>query len=395
MKRAHLVMLAVALCGALGAIAPGAASAASISGTVTVEGGGPIQGVDVCPRSEPHAFETNCTETGASGGYKLDGLPAHSYSLGFYTHRNNLNYVSERYDNTQSFPGDLLTLGAGQDLTGIDAELEEGGTITGTVRDANSLAPAAGVEACASGVFPNEYFACQPTGSDGTYAINALPGGEYMVWFEGRNSVNYLSQYYDGVESSTTATAVAVTSGATQSGIDAALHPGAQILGRVTEAGTGVPLDDVEVCVYDPLQSPSPEYLGPCDLTDPAGEYAIRSLREADYNVVFSQEPGSEFILDDYFFEQWWKGASSLAGATPLHAAPPQSLTGIDAQLVNMIEMPEPEAIRVTILPTPQTPPKTQTPPRKRCKKGFHRKKVKGKKRCVRKRHGHRRRAHT
>lgn len=92
MTRVRLTTVAVALCGALGAMAPAMASAGSISGTVTAEGGGAIQGVEVCPRPEPYAFETDCTETDVSGDYRLDGLPAHSYYLRFYTHGNNLNY---------------------------------------------------------------------------------------------------------------------------------------------------------------------------------------------------------------------------------------------------------------------------------------------------------------
>lgn len=46
--RVRLVTIAVALCGALGMAVPSLAAAGSISGTVSAEGGGPIQGVEVC-----------------------------------------------------------------------------------------------------------------------------------------------------------------------------------------------------------------------------------------------------------------------------------------------------------------------------------------------------------
>jgi hypothetical protein len=389
MTGVRLTTVAVALCGALGVVAPAMASAASISGTVKAEGGGAIQGVEVCPRPEPYAFETSCTETSASGGYRLDGLPAASYYLTFSTSRNNLNYVPESYNDkpTSVGSGELLTLGAGTELTGIDAELKEGGVIVGTLTNAETAGPAANVVICVSSFNPTEYSRCASSGPDGGYEVNALPPGEYAVWFNGENEANYLAEYYDDVGSSGLSTRIPIVSGATVTGIDAALDPGAQILGRVTEAGTEAPLDEIEVCLYE-LHSSHPEYSDRCARTDAAGVYAIRSLRENTFNVVFSEEPGAGFMFDDTFVEQWWNGVPSAAQATPVHVAPALSVTGIDAHLTNMVQRPKPEGIQVTFFPTP--------PSRAlKCRKGFHKKKVKSKVRCVKKhkkrhhRHGH------
>lgn len=388
MVRVRLTTIAMALCGTLGLAVPSLAAAGSISGTVSAEGGGPIPSVEVCTQPEPFSFESPCAQTNGSGVYKIDGLPAASYHVAFFTYVNDLNYVPESYDDQplNLAGGDLVPVGATQDVTGIDAELEEGGVIEGTAEDGETSGPASGVEVCASGISPNEYFSCEPTGADGTYAVNALPTGEYRVSFEGGNTTNYLRRYYDEATVAGLATPVSVTAGSSTPDIDAVLQPGSQVLGRVTEAGTGISLKDVEVCVYDPLQVPSVEYAGPCDWTDAAGNYAIRSLEAGTYKVVFSQEPAPEFILDDTFFEQWWKGVSSVNEAMPISLTPPQAATGIDAQLVNMIQKPKPDPIQVSIIPRPPGP----KPPPRKCKKGFHKKKVKGKVRCVRKhkRHG-------
>lgn len=387
MPRVRLTTIAVALCATLGMAVPSLAAAGSISGTVTAAGGGPIQGVEVCTQPEPFSFESPCAQTNGSGAYKIDGLSAASYHVAFFTYVNDLNFVPESYDDQplNLAGGDLVAVGATQDVTGIDAELEEGGIIEGSAEDNETSGPAVGVEVCASSFSPVEYFACAVTGSDGSYAINALKTGEYTVSFEGGNNANYLRRWYDEAELSSDATEVPLTAGNTVTEIDVVLQPGSQVLGRVTEAGTGVALKDVEVCVYDPLKVPSVEYVGPCDWTDSAGNYAIRSLPASTYKVVFSQEPNPGFILDDTYFEQWWKGVPSVSAATAIALSPPQTATGIDAQLVNMIQRPKPDPIQVTFVPRPQ-PPK---PPRK-CKKGFHKKKVKGKVKCVRKhkRHG-------
>lgn len=389
MARVRLTTIAVALCGSLGLAVPSLAAAGSISGTVTAEGGGPIQGVEVCTRSEPFSFESPCDQTNAGGAYEIDGLPAASYHVAFFTYVNDLNYVPESYDDqpVNLAGGDLVSVGATQDVTGIDAELEEGGIIEGRAEDGETSGPAVGVEVCATASFPVEYSACGITGADGSYAINALKTGEYTVSFEGWNNVNYLKRWYDEAESSSLAIKVPVTAGAPPvTDIDAVLQPGSQVLGRVTEAGTGAALKDVEVCVYDAMLAPPLEYAGPCDHTDASGNYAIRSLPASTYKVVFSPEPKPEFILDDTFFEQWWKGAASVDEATPIALTPPQAATGVDAQLVNMIERPKPEPIQVTFFPRPPGP----KPPPKKCRRGFHKKKVKGKVRCVRKhkRHG-------
>jgi len=168
-----------------------------------------------------------------------------------------------------------------------------------------------------------------------------------------------------------------VTAGSTKSGIGATLHPGAQLFGRVTEAGTGAPLQGIRVCLFDYLYSPSPEYLDRCAWTDAAGNYAMRSLRAGSFKVVFSEVGFGPFVSSGSFDNQWWNGVSSASAATPISFAPPQSVTGIDAQLVNRFPRPKPDPIQVTILPTPKAPPK-------KCRRGFHKKKVKGKVRCVR-----------
>lgn len=384
MARVRLTTIAVTLCGVLGMAVPSFAAAGSISGTVSAEGGGPIQGVEVCTRPEPFSFESPCAQTNGSGEYKIDGLPASSYHVAFFTYAGDLNYVPESYDDEplNLAGGDVVPVGATENVVGIDAELEKGGIIEGSAEDGETSGPAVGVEVCATSFSPVEYSGCGVTGSDGSYTINALKTGEYTVSFEGWNNANYLKRWYDEAEFSSGATKVPVTAGGPPvSGIDAVLQPGSQVLGRVTEAGTGAALKDVEVCVYDPLKVPSVEYAGPCDWTDSAGNYAIRSLPASTYKVVFSQEPAAEFILDDTFFEQWWKGVASVNEATPIALTPPQAASGVDAQLVNMIQKPKPEPIQVSFIPLLDG---SKPLPRK-CRKGFHKKKVKGKVKCVRK----------
>ena len=385
-SRVSKLFLAAAICAALLAL-PSVALAASISGTVrdnSVAHNG-IVGIEVCARPEPYEFEESCTETGAGGTYALGELRAFSYHLHFSSARNRLNYVSEFYNDKLAFPGDVLSVNG--DVGGIDAELAIGGAIRGTATDSATSGAAVGAEVCAFSSSPVEYGNCATTGADGSYEINALPSGEYAVSFFGGSDANYLHRYYDESETLGGATRVPVTAGAPAvEGINAILQPGAQILGTVTEAGTGTPQGGVEVCLYDTLRAPEVGFREPCVLTDPAGHYAIRSLRAGVYDVVFSHD--QPLVPNDLFFEQWYDGVASLAQATAIMIAPPETRASVDAALIHYpVDPPrKPETVKVTLIPT--TP--SSAPPLK-CKKGFHKKWVKGRQRCVRVHKKHRR----
>ena len=378
-------VLAMAICGVV-LTAPAGASAESISGTVTDETSHlGIAGVEVCPRPQPYQFEAACAQTDANGAYKLDGLPPASYYIHFYTYAHDLNYVQESYDDKLGFTGDLVTVPPGANVTGIDAQLAVGGIVVGTATNAEVPGPAANVQVCASRGFPEEYFEeCGVTGVDGKYAINALPGGEYTVRFGGTNDANFLKAVYEDGTTPGLPTKVPVTPPTTTSGIDAALMPGAQILGQVSEAGTGAPLDGTEVCLWDTVRAPEPEWREPCVLADSAGNYAFRGLRQGVYKVLFSYD--YPFASSDSFFGQWYDGVPTAAQATAIAIAPPETRTGIDARLIRYPIDPPPKepTVRVDLIPTPPTPPLT-------CKKNQRKKWVRGKVRCVKKVKKHRR----
>jgi hypothetical protein len=388
--RAGAIMLGLLICGALGALAP-AVAAASISGKVTEAAAGhaPIQGIEVCSHAIPYTSEDICATTDASGDYSLGGVGGGSYYVRFSPGASGLNYVAEYYDNKQISPGKVLTIAPGQELTGIDAELEKGGVISGIATDAVTLGPAVGAWVCVEDGFPYQFGVCTQTGPGGEYEVNAMPTREYTVAFHGGNSSNYLRQFYGGGETWSSATHLAITAGSTRSGIDATLHPGAQILGNVTEAGTGAPLNKVEVCLLDSVHAPSPEYTEDCDATNVAGNYAIRSLPQGIYQIVFSQETG--FIPNDYFFEQWYDGVPSAAQATKITIAPPETRSGVNARLTGYgPSSPSAPPAEATVVPASQSA--STTAPLK-CKKGFRRERVKGRGHCVKKAKRHHRRS--
>jgi hypothetical protein len=121
-----------------------------------------------------------------------------------------------------------------------------------------------------------------------------------------------------------------------------------------------------------------------CDTTDSSGDYILRSLPASSYLVAF----GLEYHPWGVGADQWWEGAATAAEADPLVITPPQAHTGINGWATSPFwpqELPpESPAGPASVSVAPPPPLELKPRPRK-CRKGFHRKLVKGKKRCVRK----------
>lgn len=368
MLRGTRLALGFAFCLAATAVLPAAAMAGSISGTVTAENGGaPIAGVEVCPRREPYA-ETECATTDSAGHYSLGGLIEGSYKINFSANRANLKYVSEFYDNKRySDEADLVSVGASENVT-VDAQLAEGGSISGTLTEDGTGDPVVGVVACAW--TEGRPARCSRSDVTGSYQLNGLRSGEYVVEFEGGNQVNYLTEFYKDANLLAEAEKVEVEAPNAVTGIDEQLSPGAQILGHVSEVGTEIPLSGKVVCAE--AQEGGFE---DCETTDATGDYALRSLPAGSYLVAFGIE---DLPFGVRRAGQWWQGAASKDEATAITIAPPETRSGIDGQLPNPYAAPNTERIVVTTVPAPTKRPA-------KCRKHFHRKKVHGKWRCVKK----------
>ena len=376
---AFVSMLAV--CAALAAVAPGLAAAGSISGTVVDEAQAPIADVQVCARVEPFTVEEACDQTSAGGTYTLSGLVQGSYKVRFHEALNR-NYVDQYYDEKGEFSAaDLVSVGGTQDVTGIDAELSPGGTISGTVTDAVSAGPVANFPVCAFATTAlGEVGRCWRTDASGNYAINGLAPEDYQVEFLGEGAFNYLTQYYDEAATSGAATLVKIEGpGEVEASIDAALDVGAEISGTLTEAGSHKPLANVQVALLEPVT----EKVLRSVATDVAGRYAFRGRPAGAYVIGFSHTLFGASNQDCYG-AHYYKGSSTFAGATPLSVTPPQILSGVDGEVSKVCAGTEPQPIQVTLI---ERPPVVS----QRCRKGFHRKWVKGKRRCVKK---HRKRHH-
>ncbi|MDQ0209547.1 carboxypeptidase regulatory-like domain-containing protein [Arthrobacter bambusae] len=288
---------------------------ATISGTITAPAGVDLTSTQVFASGVGIGSSTSA-RVAADGTYKLTGLPAGNYNLHFSGY--NSGALDQWYKNaaTQA-TATAVTVTAGQDVTGINATLVKGSTISGTV-----TAPA-GVNLTSTYVYASIVGSTATTsyttvGADGTYKLTGMAPGSYNVHFSGYNS-GALDQWYKNAATQATATAVTVTAGQDMTGIDATLVKGATISGTVT-APTGVNLTSTQVSASGVGTGSSGYAQVAAD-----GTYKLIGLPAGSYNLEF---------YNDSTVPQWYRNASSQATATAVTVSAQQDLTGIDATLV-------------------------------------------------------------
>jgi len=116
---------------------------ASVAGTVTAKGGGPIQGARVCAwasgseLSPEDRAEPKCVESGADGSYLIKNLLASKYWLGAAAAKFlPVRYQKDKTKKLRRWNDNDLKLSPGERLDDIDFALKPGGVrVSGVVKD--------------------------------------------------------------------------------------------------------------------------------------------------------------------------------------------------------------------------------------------------------------------
>ncbi|MGZ6711199.1 MAG: carboxypeptidase regulatory-like domain-containing protein [Solirubrobacteraceae bacterium] len=260
------------------------------------------------------------TQTDSLGHYTLSGLAAGTYKVGFQACGAG-NYQAQFYNNKPSLAAaDPVLVAADGTTSGIDAALQPGGAITGTVTDGATGSAVAGE--CVSAVGTNNSpGAFATTDTFGHYTLSGLAAGNYTVGFQACGGGNYVTQYYNNKPSATGADLVTVTAGSTTSGVDAALRPGGQITGTVTDAVTGSPVANECVGAFA-----GTSVVGSAT-TDASGHYAVMGLAAGSYTIGFQTCGGGNYL------PQYYNNKPSPATADPVTVTAGATTSGVDAAL--------------------------------------------------------------
>jgi Carboxypeptidase regulatory-like domain len=236
--------------------------------------GRPLKGicVDATPTGQPNGNDF-LASTNADGKYSIRGLTAGRYALNFSPGcNNNGNYLSQNYPHS-------VTVRLSRVTSGINAYLQPGGIIAGTVTAKSDGARLSGI--C---VATSDGYSMAETGANGTYAINQLsPGKNQLEFFNCSSHGNFAPQFYPDQLDPTKAVSISVRSGQVVKGINAAMAPGATISGTITLASGTKPSN---VCVEaDPVTGFG--NLGGGLTATRHGEYAIEDQPPGTYQVQY------------------------------------------------------------------------------------------------------------
>ncbi len=222
----------------------------SVSGQVLQPNGQPLIGSSVSANViltpgiswMPQSFATygTSTSTDASGNYTLSNLAPTTYRVAASPTQQNDPLAFEYYLNqrTEAAANPVAIL-PGLATTGIDFQLEVGGSISGRVIGSDG-SPVAGTYVSAMG--PNgEYGGGTPTDMNGQYELRGLPPGSFTV--AAQPIEDYPQTYHPSTTNQLEATLITVALGQTRTGIDIQMQAAARIEATVLDpSGAPVPL---------------------------------------------------------------------------------------------------------------------------------------------------------
>jgi hypothetical protein len=268
---------------------------------------------------------TVCPHSLSGDTYTLSELPAGMWRVAFGNGLPAYYFKQYYHDKDLQSEAQAISITPGANVTGIDADLIPNkhpweGAIAGTVTAASNAAPLAGIEVC---VEPKVASAeCVTTDAGGKYLLEGLPNGEYSVAFSSPpgSGLNFVRQFYQSASSVKTATHVSVLWGNITPKVDAQLHEGGRVAGKVTDAATGLPVSKSEVCV-----SSSSGEISECTATNSGGEYVTPPLANGEYYV--------EFAGGGKYQTQFYDHVSTRGEANAVSVREGSTTAGIDAQL--------------------------------------------------------------
>jgi hypothetical protein len=290
----------------------------TIKGTVTANGS-PVDFDCVYAIGQSTGEEAGFQANRGSGQFAISGLAAGRYRVLAYD-------CLEGSTSASVITARPVTVRTGHTTGGVHIALPRGGDITGKVTVAGSHAAARDVcvEAYPArgsagdwgfGGFAN-------TNAAGTYRLTGLGTGRYVVSIQTTDGCHASSQNLAGTK---VRGSVRVTAGKVTGNVDASLHPGGSIAGRVTGPGS----KDVAGACVELFQLPG----GLMDEAETGayGAYTLSGLAAGRYKVELGDPNCSDGGAG--LAGRWYDGAGGSGSATIVTVRAGKTTAAIDASL--------------------------------------------------------------
>jgi hypothetical protein len=328
----------------------------SISGTVyQSDGSTPIAGLTLIAIYEKRCFSpinstAGITVTDRDGKYTIYGIPegdayvftvASSGMIGDLNYVKDSNYIPEWYTtdggSLDCNIADSVPVSQGSGANGIDFELDQGGSVSGTVHESDGTTPVSGVSVqavhteCGSNVNVNAY-----SNKNGAYAIHGLPAGNVNIQavpaFSNRN---YFNEFYmasgDGTNDCNAASVVSVELGTNTPGINFKLDQSASVSGTIYESDGSTAIPGLQVLVFSSACPPW-TFLSTW-WSDQDGKYTIYGLPDDKVYLYTCSNCGDKKYLDELYTSEGGAPVSQCANAEPVLTVIGANTAGKDFQL--------------------------------------------------------------
>jgi protocatechuate 3,4-dioxygenase beta subunit len=290
---------------------------ATVSGRVTLKGE-PARGVVVILQNHntPSVYPPRA-RTDENGRFSFTGVAAGMYSISAVTP----GYVSSE---EASFGSDRrkLSLADSEKLENVDMEIKRGGVITGRIIDSQ------GRPVIEENIrlkkfdrnnkpqihFPNIQNYTTGTDDRGVYRIYGLSEGRYLVsvgYEPGAQSVAkrrafYPRVFYPNATSESEAKVIEVSEGSEATNVDITVSDPKEardVSGRVVDAGTGKPVEGVNIEVLGVSSDGSPEGTSGESESGPDGAFRFFGLASGKYAILTQSRFSNGFVSDPVIFD--------------------------------------------------------------------------------------------
>ncbi|VAW09011.1 hypothetical protein MNBD_ACTINO02-1026, partial [hydrothermal vent metagenome] len=267
------------------------ADAGSLSGTITSDGGSPLEGAAVSIYGTPiPGSPVKIALTVTDGTYSMVGVAPGDY----FVRISHPDYFAEWYNNVPDFTtATIVTVTAGVDSV-VNAALAPGGAISGVVTDDGGQ-PVVGILIDiykAEGALKYQRI----TLADGSYDVPGMVAGTYAIFANADSGTPgaYRDEWWDDLAPDTSYASVGkITVAAGTDDTVSFILNRSVVSGTVTSVADSLPIQGVVVTLLDSLSAQVGQ-----TTTDAAGNYSFEAFGFSNSPLSVSFEATSVFFVD-------------------------------------------------------------------------------------------------